>query len=619
MDVADVAYPIVSLGKMIESSFTFNFDDCKCCMHKGNQRVDIFRQNRIFVLRMRRRWLESKVQMVAPIDEVAEEEMEIDNDGEGARGARAEPRADEPGDEPPPPRPREVRPNSIRPGAEAVRQHILTHCPYQSWCEVCVASKVKSDHYHREAPQPMDGDVSKIQMDFMFVGAEGTFVDEPRAKSTVLMVMCKDDGNLSATEVRSKTDECGAEVVLRFLSMYENVEINTDGEPNIVEIARRVPSLTRKKQRLWHRRVLEITKTLEQWNVRMEQCKRSCERFPGRARTYESGNHSRYTVVSMDAAPFCLDGGAPPVQQRTKQTPYERTRSCRYESALVPFGEVVMAKIADADKMRASKLDSAWIKAVWVGRVDRSNEHLLLTTKDCIKSRVVRRIPDGIQANYHAEVQGLPWDTLKGSAEMSRNATVRQGEPPTPSRGRPRKDGSPAQARTTTTTRRQEATRNDPMPSSSDNHLRQPTTETDVIDQSIVTDSGTARVSDERADQGVLRMDQEEPTEKRGDNCSDQTRDSQNCCREARYKFYASIRTLRNLESIHAREKWRSTSGEKEELLKSGVDKQRWQQGDKCSMHVGWMNNTKRSHDMWSKTSRTHVIRQCLLQPMIQQ
>ena len=29
-DVADVAYPVVSLGKMIESSFTFSFDDYKC-------------------------------------------------------------------------------------------------------------------------------------------------------------------------------------------------------------------------------------------------------------------------------------------------------------------------------------------------------------------------------------------------------------------------------------------------------------------------------------------------------------------------------------------------------------------------------------------------------------
>ena len=58
------------------------------------------------------------------IDEVADEEMEVDDD-EGAGNARAEPRADEPGDDPPP-RPREVRPSPLRPGAEAVRQHNLT-------------------------------------------------------------------------------------------------------------------------------------------------------------------------------------------------------------------------------------------------------------------------------------------------------------------------------------------------------------------------------------------------------------------------------------------------------------------------------------------------------------
>ena len=50
--------------------------------------------------------------MVAPTDEVADEEMEVDDDGEGAGDARAEPRADEPGDNPPLPRPRDTRPKS---------------------------------------------------------------------------------------------------------------------------------------------------------------------------------------------------------------------------------------------------------------------------------------------------------------------------------------------------------------------------------------------------------------------------------------------------------------------------------------------------------------------------
>ena len=478
-DVADVAYPVVSLGKMIESGFTFSFDDYKCYMHKGNRRVEIFRKGRIFVLRMRRKWLKDKVQMVAPIEEVVAGEMEIDDDGEGEEDARMEPRADEPGDVPPPPRPREVRPSAMRPGAEIVRLHNLTHCPYQSWCEVCVASKGRSDHYHREAPQPMDGDIARIQMDFMFVGAEGTFVDEPRAKATVLMVICKDDGNLSATEVRSKTDEYGVEMVIRFLSTYESVEIKTDGEPSIVEVARRVQARRDKMTTLaqtsvgGHQEIGAVERANGTVQAQLRayfldvQNRMKVRIIPGTLLFPWMLRHSVWTVVRYQS------------DQRTKQTPYERTRGCRYESALVPFGEVVMAKIADADKMRAGKLDSAWVKAVWVGRVDRSNEHLLLTTKGCIRSRVVRRIPDGNQASFHAEVQGLPWDTLKGSAEMLRNALVRPGEPPRPSRGRPRKDGSPAQARTATSGH---ATRDDPMPGSSDDHLRQIATETDVID-----------------------------------------------------------------------------------------------------------------------------------------
>ena len=37
-----------------------------------------------------------------------------------------------------------------------------------------------------------------------------------------------------------ENDEYGVEMVLRFLSTYEEIDIKTDGEPRIVEIARRV-------------------------------------------------------------------------------------------------------------------------------------------------------------------------------------------------------------------------------------------------------------------------------------------------------------------------------------------------------------------------------------------
>ena len=136
------------------------------------------------------------------------------------------------------------------------------------------------------------------------------------------------------------------------------------------------------------------------------------------------------------------------------------------------------------------------------------------------------------------------------------------------------------------TTTGQEAIRDDPMPGSSDDHRRQPTTETDMIDQSIVTDSGTARASDEGADQGVLRMDQEEgiSTEEQARrrlrsiqparrSLTDDETVSKRLKREATiaaikqetlktaaerpdleqaHEFFATIRTLRNPESIHA-------------------------------------------------------------------
>ena len=39
---------------------------------------------------------------------------------------------------------------------------------------------------------------------------------------------------------------------------------------------------------------------------------------PGRARSYESENNSRYTLVSMDVAAFCLDGGALSVRSKNE-------------------------------------------------------------------------------------------------------------------------------------------------------------------------------------------------------------------------------------------------------------------------------------------------------------
>ena len=167
----------------------------------------------------------------------------------------------------------------------------------------------------------MDGDVESIQMDFVFVGAEETFVDEPRAKAKVLMVICKDDGNLSATEVRTKTDEYGVDMVLRFLGTYEGVEIKTDGGPSIVEIARRVRARRDKAT------------TLAQTSVGRHQEIGAVERANGTVQAQllafyldvQERMKERVIFVAqfvpMDVAACSVDGGALPIRSENEADP----------------------------------------------------------------------------------------------------------------------------------------------------------------------------------------------------------------------------------------------------------------------------------------------------------
>ena len=231
-----------------------------------------------------------------------------------------------------------------------------------------------------------------------------------------------------------------------------------------------------------------------------------------------------------------------------------------------------MAKIADADKMRA------WVKAVWVGRVDKSNEHLLLTTKGCIRSRVVRRIPDGNQASYHAEVQGLPWDTNQGQCRDVEECYSQAGRT-TKAIERKAKEGR------VSSSGENEATQDDPMPSRSDDHLRLPTAETDVIEQNTEMDAEAAKLSDDRTDQGMLRMDQE-----KGISAQEQAR------RRLRSKQPAR-RSLTDDEAVPKRLKREATiAAIKPEILKTAAERPDLEQAHKFYASIGTLRSPESIH-----------------------
>ena len=71
------------------------------------------------------------------------------------------------------------------------------------------------------------------------------------------------------------------------------------------------------------------------------------------------------------------------------RTPYRSLRCKDYTGEVVPFGEVYLGRNRSED---GAKLNMKWMRGVSVGKIDRTDEFLLLTSTGAMKTRCVRRL-----------------------------------------------------------------------------------------------------------------------------------------------------------------------------------------------------------------------------------
>ena len=71
----------------------------------------------------------------------------------------------------------------------------------------------------------------------------------------------------------------------------------------------------------------------------------------------------------------------------TRRTPYRSTGSKAYTGDVVPFGEVCLGRHRSED---GAKLNMRWMRGVFVSKLDRTDEVLLLTPTGAMKTRCVR-------------------------------------------------------------------------------------------------------------------------------------------------------------------------------------------------------------------------------------
>ena len=126
------------------------------------------------------------------------------------------------------------------PHPKEVAEHNVTHCPYRSWCNICVEAAGREDA-HKKGARDVAGDdvIPTIGFDYNYFGDHGLQIDEDKFESgrDVVAMVIKDfrSGTIWAHSVKCKGPK-DAWLMRRMVldietSGQSHIRLKSDGEP----------------------------------------------------------------------------------------------------------------------------------------------------------------------------------------------------------------------------------------------------------------------------------------------------------------------------------------------------------------------------------------------------
>ena len=102
----------------------------------------------------------------------------------------------------------------------------------------------------------------------------------------------------------------------------------------------------------------------------------------------------------------------------TGRTPYRSIRGKDYTGEVMPFGEICLSRNHSED---GAKLNMRWMRGFFVGKLDRTDEFLLLTPTGAMKTRCVRRLEGDNAWNlqFLNLCVGSPWNATARSTQQT--------------------------------------------------------------------------------------------------------------------------------------------------------------------------------------------------------
>ena len=317
-----------------------------------------------------------------------------------------------------------VKPIPTRPNSEEVAAHDATHCPFRSWCPICVEASSKEDPHPRSSGRDAETGLPIISLDYDLI----------EDKITVLIVKDKESSACLAYECTTKgpDDEWVVRQLVKDLESWGRTDIvlKTDGEPAMLAlqsaiikarshrtVLRNSPAYNPQSNGSAEKGVQDVTDLIRRHVLALQaRLKQKVNlKIPVLAWLIR---HAAFVITRYSVGHDGL-------------TPWRRLTGKGWNGVIAEFGEQVMAKLAlkkpptdKKAKKNKKKLASRSIPGTWLGIYERTGEHLVATRRgEVIRVRTIHRLPKADQWNPEAvlAVAALPRKPNPESGRMSQN------------------------------------------------------------------------------------------------------------------------------------------------------------------------------------------------------
>ena len=290
--------------------------------------------------------------------------------------------------------------------------HNLTHIPFASWCQCCVATRAREDARREdERGDKKDRGKSVISFDYGFTYVQGE--DEEKQFGTCLYMAESETKAVHAVPVLARGGVSLKQVteeIVRFSMATSSSNsiirmiLMADGERSTRQILRAVQHC--RAQLGLHTEVRTTGVDQHQSNGQAEKTVQSVRKLANCLRGFAEAKAGAKIRGGSHVYPWSFRHAAR-LMTRFRviggRTSYEMIFDREYKGKVVLFGESVMYK-----DVTGLKGEAVYKRGVWVGKSFWSGAHVVLTPKGAVESRSIRRLTTQFNADDLVMAKGLP-------------------------------------------------------------------------------------------------------------------------------------------------------------------------------------------------------------------